>query len=339
MGFVGKIAKTTENPAIKYKSLKNSGLYLVFRRFSILFIDLITIHEVLPDDVRRGGDRGDRVEERLGHPHREDRVFLPERLSARRSVAVTAAQHAPHLELPEADSQRGEGQPQFRRERSVAQVDDEGRRAADDDQQRRQPHIERDLAVVADPFRRLRDDQPAELRRGERHHQQRRDAGQDLREGARPRPREGQNHGRQQRDGHVAEQAVRSHRGDVGPQHAADDHRGHRHGSQHADHRPLRQNEVQRTQQQKNPDAGHRLNQQQPHMEHRRLHLAGFHAAEGDEQHQEDQRRGDHLPRQLLQRRDRTAQQRPDNHGRRHGDGLHVAVQVFQQVHFKPAAP
>ena len=36
------------------------------------------------------------------------------------------------------------------------------------DQQRRQPHIERDLAVVADPFRRLRDDQPAELRRGER---------------------------------------------------------------------------------------------------------------------------------------------------------------------------
>lgn len=48
MGFVGKIAKTTENPAIKYKSLKHSCLYLVFHRFSILFIDLITIHEVLP---------------------------------------------------------------------------------------------------------------------------------------------------------------------------------------------------------------------------------------------------------------------------------------------------
>lgn len=48
MGFVGKIAKTTENPAIKYKSLKHSGLYLIFHRFSILFIDLITIHEVLP---------------------------------------------------------------------------------------------------------------------------------------------------------------------------------------------------------------------------------------------------------------------------------------------------
>lgn len=51
MGFVGKIAKTTENPAIKYKSLKHSGLYLIFHRFSILFIDLITIHEVLPQEI------------------------------------------------------------------------------------------------------------------------------------------------------------------------------------------------------------------------------------------------------------------------------------------------
>ena len=56
MGFVGKIAKTTENPATKYKSLKHSDLYLVFRRFSILFIDLIAIHKVLPHDVSGGGD-------------------------------------------------------------------------------------------------------------------------------------------------------------------------------------------------------------------------------------------------------------------------------------------
>ena len=53
MGFVGKIAKTTENPAIKYKSLKHSGLYLIFHRFSILFIDLITIHEVLPENIKK----------------------------------------------------------------------------------------------------------------------------------------------------------------------------------------------------------------------------------------------------------------------------------------------
>lgn len=51
MGFIGKIAKATENPAIKYKSLYFSDLYLIFHRFSILFVDLITVHEVLPDDV------------------------------------------------------------------------------------------------------------------------------------------------------------------------------------------------------------------------------------------------------------------------------------------------
>ena len=81
MGFVGKIAKTTENPATKYKSLKHSDLYLVFRRFSILFIDLIAIHKVLPHDVSGGGDGGDGVEERLGHPDGEDGILLPEGLA------------------------------------------------------------------------------------------------------------------------------------------------------------------------------------------------------------------------------------------------------------------
>lgn len=51
MGFVGEITKTTENPAIKYKSLYFSNLYSIFRRFSILFIDLVGVHEVLPQDL------------------------------------------------------------------------------------------------------------------------------------------------------------------------------------------------------------------------------------------------------------------------------------------------
>lgn len=51
MGFVGKIAKTTENPTIKYKSLYFSDLYLIIHHFSILFIDLITIDEVLPQNL------------------------------------------------------------------------------------------------------------------------------------------------------------------------------------------------------------------------------------------------------------------------------------------------
>ena len=49
MGLVEKITKTTEISAIKYKSLYFSDLYLIFHRFSILFVDLITVHEVLPN--------------------------------------------------------------------------------------------------------------------------------------------------------------------------------------------------------------------------------------------------------------------------------------------------
>ena len=48
MGFVRKIVKTTENPAIKYKLIYFNDLYLIFRRFSIFFIDLIGVHEILP---------------------------------------------------------------------------------------------------------------------------------------------------------------------------------------------------------------------------------------------------------------------------------------------------
>lgn len=51
MGFVWKIAKTTKIPVIKYKSLYFSNLYSIFRRFSILFVNLITVHEVLPDNL------------------------------------------------------------------------------------------------------------------------------------------------------------------------------------------------------------------------------------------------------------------------------------------------
>lgn len=51
MGFVGKIAKTTENPENKYKLLKYRYLYLIFRRFSILFVDLVGVHEILQHNI------------------------------------------------------------------------------------------------------------------------------------------------------------------------------------------------------------------------------------------------------------------------------------------------
>lgn len=213
------------------------------------------------------------------------------------------------------------------------QVDDEGRRAADDDDERQQPHVERNLAVVADPLCRLRQDEAQKLRRGEGHDEQRGDAGQNLREAARSRSGEGEDDGRHEGHDHIAEQAVGGHRRDVGPEHAGNDDGRHRHGGQDADHRPLCHDLVERTQHEVDADAGRDLDYQQPQVHHRGPHLVRLHAAEGDEEHQENERRGNHLSRPALQCRDGAAQQGADDHGRRHGDGLDVAVQVFEYVH------
>lgn len=59
-------------------SVHSSSSCLLLRRFSILFVDLVGVHEVLPDDVCCRGDGGDRVEERLGHPDGKHGILLPE---------------------------------------------------------------------------------------------------------------------------------------------------------------------------------------------------------------------------------------------------------------------
>ena len=188
--------------------------------------------------------------------------------------------------------------------------------------------------MIPDPFRRSGQYETAELRSREGHDEQRRDTRQYLREGACPRPGQRQNDGRHERDHHVAHEAVCSHRRDIGPEHPGDHHRGHRHGRQHTDHRPLCHDGIQRQQQEIDRHAHHDLKQQQPEMQHRRLHLPGLDAAECDEEHQEDQRGCNHLVRPPLEGGHGAAKQRPDHHGRRHGDGLDIAVQVFQYVHY-----
>lgn len=333
IGFIEKLTKTTEKSTIKYKIL---CLYSIFRYFSIFFVDLIAVHEVLPDDVCRRGDRRNGVEKRLRHPHRQHRILLSERLPARHDISVAASEHAARLELYEADRKRHEGQPRFEPEIGVVQIEDESRRAGDHHRERHEPQVERDLAVVADPARRLRREKPAHLRRGERHDEQRCDPGENLRERAGSVARERQNDGGRYGNGHVAQQAVSGHRRHVGPEHAADHDGGHGNRRQHANHASLRQNSVQRTQREEDRHATHDLKEQHPQMEHTRPHLFGFHAAEGKEEHQKDQRRRDHLVRPRFERRDRTAQQGSDHHPQRHRNGLDVAMQVLHYVHFIP---
>ena len=43
--------------------LKYNNLYLIFRRFAVLSIKLVGVHEVLPDDISGRGDGGDGIEE------------------------------------------------------------------------------------------------------------------------------------------------------------------------------------------------------------------------------------------------------------------------------------
>lgn len=333
MGFVGKIAKATENFAIKYKSLYINDLYLIFHRFPVLFINLPAVHEILPYDVGRGSDRGYGIEERLGHPHGEDRIFLAQRLPSGHRIAVAAAQHAARLELHQAEYERHGGQCDLGAEIGPPQIENERRGASDDHDQRHEPHPERKLAVRADPPREAGHQEAARLRRGERHDEQRCDAGQDLRQGADAAAGERQHDGRNEGDDQIADEAVGRHQRDVGPQHAADDHRRHGDGGQHADHAPLRHHRIERPEQQVYPHAGRDLEEQHPGMEHARPHVAGTDPAEGEKEHQKDQRRRNHVVRPRLDRRHGAAQQRPDHHAERHGDRLHVAAEFFGQPH------
>lgn len=59
------------SPSLGYIFISTISMY-----FSVMAVNLIRVHEVLPHDVRCRGDRGDRIEERLRHPNGQHRVFL-----------------------------------------------------------------------------------------------------------------------------------------------------------------------------------------------------------------------------------------------------------------------
>ena len=306
---------------------------MIFHRFSILFVYLPAVHEILPHDVGRGGDGGDGVEERLGHPHGENRVLLPEGLPPGGGIAEPAPDAPADGELDEADDQRCQSEPHLDRPRDIVQVDDEGRGTADGDDQSRKPHVERNLPVGPHPPGESGHNEPAALSGGERHDQERCDAGEDLPEGADPGAGESEDSGRRQCDRHVAQQAVGRHRDDVGPEHAGDNDGGHGYGREDADHGALRHRDVERQQGEIDRGARCDLKEQQPQVKHRKTHFAGLDAAESDEKHQKDERRRNHPPRPLLQRRDGTAQQGADDHSRGHGDAFQIAMKGFGQVH------
>ncbi len=301
MGFVGKIAKTTENSAIKYKSLYFSDLYLIFRRFSILFIDLITVHEVLPHDVCRGGDGGDGVEERLRHPDRKHGVFLPERLAARDGIAVTTSYTAAYAELQQAYNQRRTRQSQLHRAVGLVVIEQKAGRAAYDDGKRHEPYVKRYLAVVGHPTAHTRQESSAHLSRHERRDEQRSDLLQDLPHGARAVAEGVQHERRAESHRHIAQQTVSGHSLDIRAQHSAYDDGGHSDGSQNADHGSLSHHAVERRQRIVYREATRRLKQQQPRVHPRQADTSRIDAAESEKEHRKDECGGQHVVSHTVQ--------------------------------------
>ena len=123
--------------------------YILF--IAILSIELVRVDEVLPDDISRGGERGDGVEERLGHPNSEYRILLTQRLAPGGRIAEVTTQRPAYGELSQAQDQSDEGEPQLDGARNVVQVDDESRGATYDDDERDEPQIKRNLSVLPDP--------------------------------------------------------------------------------------------------------------------------------------------------------------------------------------------
>ena len=156
MDLVEKITKTTEISTIEYKLLYFNNLYLIFHHFSVLLVDLVGVHEVLPHDIGRRSDRRDRIEKRLRHPDGQHRILLSERLSAGDRIAVATSQPAAEPELHEADHERRGSQRGLDGAVGLGMIQNEGRRAADDDRQRHEPQVERNLTVGGHPAAYLR---------------------------------------------------------------------------------------------------------------------------------------------------------------------------------------
>lgn len=147
----------------------------------------------------------------------------------------------------------------------------------------------------------------AQLGTDERQHQHRSHTGENCQKRGMVGAHERKQHRSHQSDDHVADQAVRSHRGYVGPQHTADHHGCHRNRSQDTNHGPLRQQRIEPDERQVNHYAAHDLKCQQPDMQHLHPHLPRLHPTESEKQHQKDQRRGNHPVRHTLGRCHRTA--------------------------------
>ena len=121
--------------------------------------------------------------------------------------------------------------------------------------------------MVSNPATDGFENQTAELTGHERHYQQRSHLGEYQSERAFVAAGKVQYHRSHQSRCKVADEAVCSHRFDIGSQHAADDYGRHGYRSQHAYHRTLSNHCIERREDEKYAYTHHELKGQKPEME------------------------------------------------------------------------
>ncbi len=87
-----KIGKTKEKERYKQQITKYQYLiFTIFISFFLFFPQLPAIDDILPQDIRTGSNRRQRIEIGMCHPNSQNRILLPQCLTATDTVIIDRA--------------------------------------------------------------------------------------------------------------------------------------------------------------------------------------------------------------------------------------------------------
>ncbi len=253
------------------------------------------VEDVLVDAVEGEEDGGEGVEEGVGHPDAEGRVFLSQQLAAADAVAVTASDEASGAELNDAEKQRESAEPGDVVPVAFAMDEDEVDGLSEGEQQGRRPEVE--ACYVDAPYDGIGFGPPELQRQGDEEGQRQRGTYLGEHEQhAFPEPHlgmvayEGEDDGRHHGDHEVAHDGVGGDGGAVGTEQTADDGHRRRHGAEHSDKHPFGHHFVAEEQLDKQVAAGahHHLEEHEPQVEGTELEAPQVDGCEGEQQDGED---------------------------------------------------
>lgn len=301
-------------------------LYLLLYLVLSFSPQLPAVDDVLPQDVGGRPDGSDGVEVNVGHPDRQDGVFLPQSLTRRNGVSVMTSQPSSQQELSDAHRQRDSRDDPFFPIGGAALLYQEGNRHSGDDGQGNRPQVKRDFAapdhpcvhagneILQTPCAQQRQDQQREnflANVPDRLPERQFPVGAD----------EGEENRRRYGNPDVAENHVAGQERDASTEHAGDDGRRRCRRRQDANEGSLRHHGIEQCEQAVNDDAADQLNEKKPDVEGAELYASGRNVAKGKKQHAEKQ------PRHQESGFD---QPRIEQQAEEHGDGKRPVFQGLQ---------